>query len=132
MTEAEEASPEETAAGRMNEKNTETPASTENAKEAEEMTVMTAALKEAETQYQSLHDMVFGENGMSASLGCVTAVTGFTDREKREIGFLEADFLKDAGAFLAGQQIQTKRIITGLRSLSCMTQPWRIPSGCRR
>ncbi len=111
MTEAEEASPEETAAGRMNEKNTETPASTENAKEAEEMTAITAALKEAETQYQSLHDMVFGENGRSASLGCVTAVTGFTDREKREIGFLEADFLKDAGAFLAGQQIQTKRII---------------------
>ena len=32
-------------------------------------------------------------------------------REKREIGFLESDFLKDAGAFLAGQQIQTKRII---------------------
>lgn len=111
LTEAEEAKPAETAAGQMNDGNAETQVSTENSKEAEEMTAMATALEEAETQYQFLYDMVFGENGRSNSLGCVTAVTGFTDREKREIGFLEADFLKEAGAFLASQQIQTKRII---------------------
>ena len=68
-------------------------------------------LREAEEKYQMLLKAVFGETGEKASLGSVTAVSGFTDREKREIGFLEADFLKDAGAFLAKQQIQTKRII---------------------
>ena len=79
---------------------------------ASKETENTAALiEEAEKKYQSLHDMIFGESSQSGSLGCVTAVTGFTDREKREVGFLESDFLKDAGAFLAGQQIQTKRII---------------------
>ena len=111
LTEAEEGKHTETTADRINDENAEIPVSTESAKESGEMTALATALEEAETQYQALHDMVFGENGRSASLGCVTAVTGFTDREKREIGFLEADFLKDAGAFLASQQIQTKRII---------------------
>ena len=111
MTEAEEEKPSETVAVPADDAESETPVGTDNKEEAEEMAAMTAALEEAKTQYQTLHDMVFGENDRSASLGCVTAVTGFTDREKREVGFLEADFLKDAGAFLAGQQIQTKRII---------------------
>ena len=111
MTEAEETKPAEAAVDQMDDTKAKTPVGAASTQEAEEMTAMAAALKEAETQYQSLYDMVFGENGRSASLGCVTAVTGFTDREKREVGFLEADFLKDAGAFLAGQQIQTKRII---------------------
>ena len=79
--------------------------------QAEEIRELEKNLVEAEDSLQSLHDMFFGESGQSASLGCVTTVTGFTDREKREIGFLESDFLKDAGAFLAKQQIQTKRII---------------------
>ena len=77
----------------------------------EELDEMQEQLTEAKNSLQSLHDAIFGETGQGASLGCVTAVTGFTDREKREIGFLESDFLKDIGAFLAGQQIQTKRII---------------------
>ena len=72
---------------------------------------MAALIEDAEEKYQALHDMIFGESSQNGSLGCVTAATGFTDREKREIGFLESDFLKDAGAFLARQQIQTKRII---------------------
>ena len=70
-----------------------------------------AMLKKEQEKYQELHDTVFGESDGSSSLGCVTAVTGFTEREKREIGFQESDFLKDAGAFLSKQQIQTKRII---------------------
>ena len=68
-------------------------------------------LAEEEKQRQALHDMIFCETGQSTSLGYVTAVTGFTDREKREIGFLESDFLKDIGDFLARQQILTKRVI---------------------
>ena len=70
-----------------------------------------AMLKKEQERYQALHDTVFGESNGNSSLGCVTAVTGFTEREKREIGFQESDFLKDAGAFLSKQQIQTKRII---------------------
>jgi len=108
MTEAQEAKPAETSAGQIHGTEDGTMVLADYTKEIEDMA---ASLEEAQKKYQSLHDMVFGENGRSASLGCVTAVTGFTDREKREIGFLEADFLKDAGAFLAGQQIQTKRII---------------------
>lgn len=66
---------------------------------------------QAEKLYQDLHRTLFGEEDTSRFLGCVTSVSGFTDREKREIGFMEADFLKDAGAFLAKMQIATKRII---------------------
>ena len=82
-----------------------------NTDQAEELRELKEKLVEAESSLQIQHDMFFGKSGQSGSLGCVTTVTGFTDREKREIGFLESDFLKDAGAFLAKQQIQTKRII---------------------
>lgn len=93
------------------ENNTESKGSGTNGRLMEELDEIQDQLTETKNSLQSLHDMVFGETGQGTSLGCVTTVTGFTDREKREIGFLESDFLKDAGAFLAGQQIQTKRII---------------------
>ena len=72
---------------------------------------MAEKIEKEQERYKELHDMIFGESDGNSVLGCVTTVTGFTDREKREIGFQEADFLKDAGAFLSRQQIQTKRII---------------------
>ena len=100
MTAAQSAAGEQTTQARAN-----------ASKETENMA---ALIEDAEEKYQALHDMIFGESSQNGSLGCVTAVTGFTDREKREIGFLESDFLKDAGAFLARQQIQTKRIIKTL------------------
>lgn len=93
------------------ENNTESKGSGANDRLMEELDKIQDQLTETKNSLQSLHDTVFGETGQGISLGCVTTVTGFTDREKREIGFLESDFLKDAGAFLAGQQIQTKRII---------------------
>ena len=93
------------------ENNTESKGSGTNGRLMEELDEIQDQLTETKNSLQSLHDMVFGETGQGTSLGCVTTVTGFTDREKREIGFLESDFLKDAGAFLAAQQIQTKRII---------------------
>ena len=93
------------------ESNTESKESGTNDRLMEELDEIQDQLLETKNSLESLHDMVFGEAGRGTSIGCVTTVTGFTDREKREIGFLESDFLKDAGAFLAGQQIQTKRII---------------------
>ena len=93
------------------ESNTESKESGANDRLMEELDELQGQLAEAKDSLQSLHDTIFGETGQGTTLGCVTTVTGFTDREKREIGFLESDFLKDAGAFLAGQQIQTKRII---------------------
>lgn len=91
--------------------NTESKENKTNDRLMEELDELQDQLAEAKDSLQSLHDTIFGETGQGTPLGCVTTVTGFTDREKREIGFLESDFLKDAGAFLAGQQIQTKRII---------------------
>ena len=93
------------------ENNTESKGNAGGDRLKEELDEIQDQLTETKNSLQSLHDTVFGETGQGISLGCVTTVTGFTDREKREIGFLESDFLKDAGAFLAGQQIQTKRII---------------------
>ena len=93
------------------ESNTESKESGTNDRLMEELDEIQDQLSVTKNSLESLHDTVFGETGQGTSLGCVTTVTGFTDREKREIGFLESDFLKDAGAFLAGQQIQTKRII---------------------
>ena len=79
---------------------------------------MKELLEEADRRFEALHNAVFGGSGQNASLGCVTAVTGFTEREKREIGFLESDFLKDVGAFLAEEKIQTKRVIIEDRIVS--------------
>lgn len=110
-TAADKALSPETEDMETEENNTESKGSGANDRLMEELDKIQDQLTETKNSFQSLHDTVFGETGQGTSLGCVTTVTGFTDREKREIGFLESDFLKDAGAFLAGQQIQTKRII---------------------
>ena len=110
-TAADKALSPETEDMETEENNTESKGSGTNGRLMEELDEIQDQLTETKNSLQSLHDMVFGETGQGTSLGCVTTVTGFTDREKREIGFLESDFLKDAGAFLAAQQIQTKRII---------------------
>ena len=38
-------------------------------------------------------------------------ITGMTDKEKRDAGFVETDFLREAGLFLKDRGISTKRII---------------------
>ena len=111
MTAADQTLSSETEDLEDRESNTESKESGTNDRLMEELDEIQDQLSVTKNSLESLHDTVFGETGQGTSLGCVTTVTGFTDREKREIGFLESDFLKDAGAFLAGQQIQTKRII---------------------
>ena len=70
------------------ESNTESKESGANDRLMEELDELQGQLAEAKDSLQSLHDMVVGEAGRGTSIGCVTTVTGFTDREKREIGFL--------------------------------------------
>ena len=68
MTAAQSAAGEQTTQARVN-----------ASKETENMA---ALIEDAEEKYQALHDMIFGEGSQNGSLGCVTAATGFTDREK--------------------------------------------------
>ena len=108
MTDTKGAEPLEMTTEKLKDDKVEASVSPDDERENEEFAELVQKL---ENQYRALHNTIFGEGSLSSSLGCVTAVTGLTDREKREIGFLEADFLKDAGAFLTDQHIQTKRII---------------------
>ena len=58
----------------------------------------------------AMKDQIFGkedEDGISPYL----TITGLTNKEKRDAGFLESDFLRKAGLFLKDRGISTKRII---------------------
>lgn len=54
-----------------------------------------------------LFDEEDGQSGISPYL----TITGLTDKEKRDSGFVESDFLRAAGLFLKERGISTKRII---------------------
>jgi len=54
-----------------------------------------------------LFDEEDGQSGISPYL----TITGLTDKEKRDSGFVESDFLSAAGLFLKERGISTKRII---------------------
>ena len=57
-----------------------------------------------------MKDQIFGDDedqGISPYL----TITGMTDKEKRDAGFVETDFLREAGLFLKDRGISTKRII---------------------
>ena len=58
----------------------------------------------------SMREQIFGkeeDQGISPYL----TITGMTDKEKRDAGFVETDFLRSAGLFLKDRGISTKRII---------------------
>ena len=58
----------------------------------------------------SMKDQIFGDDedqGISPYL----TITGMTDKEKRDAGFVETDFLREAGLFLKDRGLSTKRII---------------------
>ena len=58
----------------------------------------------------SMKKQIFGDEenqGISPYL----TITGMTDKEKRDAGFVETDFLREAGLFLKDRGISTKRII---------------------
>ena len=58
----------------------------------------------------SMREQIFGKEenqGISPYL----TITGMTDKEKRDAGFVETDFLRSAGLFLKDRGISTKRII---------------------
>jgi hypothetical protein len=58
----------------------------------------------------SMKKQIFGDEenqGISPYL----TITGMTDKEKRDAGFMETDFLRAAGLFLKDRGISTKRII---------------------
>jgi hypothetical protein len=58
----------------------------------------------------SMKEQIFGkeeDQGISPYL----TITGMTDKEKRDSGFVETDFLRAAGLFLKDRGISTKRII---------------------
>ena len=59
---------------------------------------------------ESMKTEIFGtdeDQGISPYL----TITGMTDKEKRDAGFVETDFLRAAGLFLKDRGISTKRII---------------------
>ena len=59
---------------------------------------------------ESMKTEIFGtdeDQGISPYL----TITGMTDKEKRDTGFVETDFLRAAGLFLKDRGISTKRII---------------------
>lgn len=59
---------------------------------------------------KSMKEQIFGDEedqGISPYL----TITGMTDKEKRDAGFVETDFLRAAGLFLKDRGISTKRII---------------------
>ncbi len=59
---------------------------------------------------ESMKAEIFGtdeDQGISPYL----TITGMTDKEKRDAGFVETDFLRAAGLFLKDRGISTKRII---------------------
>ena len=59
---------------------------------------------------ESMKDQIFGD-GDESGISPYLTITGMTDKEKRDAGFMESDFLRQAGLFLKDRGITTKRII---------------------
>ena len=58
----------------------------------------------------SMKEQIFGD-GENQGISPYLTITGMTDKEKRDAGFVETDFLHAAGLFLKDRGISTKRII---------------------
>ena len=58
----------------------------------------------------SMKEQIFG-NEEDQGISPYLTITGMTDKEKRDAGFVETDFLRAAGLFLKDRGISTKRII---------------------
>jgi hypothetical protein len=58
----------------------------------------------------SMKEQIFG-NDEDQGISPYLTITGMTDKEKRDAGFVETDFLHAAGLFLKDRGISTKRII---------------------
>ncbi|MDY5331644.1 MAG: hypothetical protein SPG98_02615 [Porcincola intestinalis] len=58
----------------------------------------------------SMKEQIFG-NEEDQGISPYLTITGITDKEKRDAGFVETDFLRSAGLFLKDRGISTKRII---------------------
>ena len=58
----------------------------------------------------SMKKQIFGDEEDQGIIPYLT-ITGMTDKEKRDAGFVETDFLRAAGLFLKDRGISTKRII---------------------
>ena len=58
----------------------------------------------------SMKEQIFG-NDEDQGISPYLTITGMTDKEKRDAGFVETDFLREAGLFLKDRGISTKRII---------------------
>lgn len=58
----------------------------------------------------SMKEQIFG-NEEDQGISPYLTITGMTDKEKRDTGFVETDFLRSAGLFLKDRGISTKRII---------------------
>lgn len=59
----------------------------------------------------SVKVLLFDEEDGQSGIAPYLTITGLTDKEKRDSGFVESDFLSSAGLFLKERGISTKRII---------------------
>jgi len=59
----------------------------------------------------SVRVLLFDEEDGQSGISPYLTITGLTDKEKRDAGFVESDFLSAAGLFLKERGISTKRII---------------------
>ena len=59
---------------------------------------------------EAMKKQIFGD-GDESGISPYLTITGMTDKEKRDAGFMESDFLRQAGLFLKDRGISTKRII---------------------
>lgn len=60
---------------------------------------------------ESVKVLLFDEEDGQSGISPYLTITGLTDKEKRDSGFVESDFLRAAGLFLKERGISTKRII---------------------
>ena len=65
----------------------------------------------------SMKEQIFG-NEEDQGISPYLTITGMTEKEKRDSGFVETDFLRAAGLFLKDRGISTKRIIVE-REVEC-------------
>ena len=66
----------------------------------------------------SVKVLLFDEEDGQSGIAPYLTITGLTDKEKRDSGFVESDFLSSAGLFLKERGISTKRIIVE-NSIEC-------------
>lgn len=66
----------------------------------------------------SVKALLFDEEDGQSGITPYLTITGLTDKEKRDSGFVESDFLSSAGLFLKERGISTKRIIVE-NSIEC-------------